>query len=1505
MLKKFLTTIIVLAATATAWADGWSVTYDTNGCHDATITKSADGTMTLAEAIAEMQQHVNEHASEDLKKVQKVIIVAESMTEEEVTALGAITQNHVDLSSAKGLTNFTTLPACVKYVILPDGMTKEQVNAVGPGFDAAVSMGAHTKTVWRYNTYNNTTGIEYTGVRYNETVVDGTAQATGKVSAKVDISNPTTLYYGKVFYDKSGNAYKTSDDSKSVQLTAYTERYTYNDNGTTKLYPNSSGYYVVSENGGYVGVQTSSTVTVEKKNVEYTYERDGQTYVYTFNGYNPIGKKGEQLYMVEDATGYDIQKETKWIIESTSEVYNEVNGRFVTNNNIGHVDGTKIPLTKVSAYYVSGTNSVYEGPIRIDGEKAYGRNEGTPVELSLVYYYNDNGTEKEAGEGFYVSYDGQYISNSQYFEKVPNVVDAGNGIFHNTWNTPIETKYIYKNITNGEYYFINGDPYPKYSVTRFGYEYPDGTTCTEVYTKDGKYYGYTDGTEIELENIISYTTGGGETYEGDVYTYNNEYFGYEGGNSVELKEETSEYYYPGGWIHESNKKIITEDDYKSEDGKKVYVGGTKTLLTPYNNEAYNNEAYVITGSNVSGYSQNTLFPETGIVYNETIGLIDGTETPVTYSAEGYYYNTDCIYTGEYVTKKANDYDSVYGCTDNSVLSPLEAVYQYTYTDPITGETVVYETMEQESSVTVTHDVTVTAYEESAGNVHLTAYVSKPGSLKFALARWGELGNNTAYSAQVGNVTALTLSGDVNYADIGQNPGNFSISDYGHVTYWDNEQGQNVTPDNTVQGSPNNIMNNQAAMNSNALTYLDLENAVFAVQTDMQFAKVSEKLVTVKLPTHESMTLIPDNAFNNLHYVSDLCIPYNYEVIGSGAFFNTHSLTHIYTTDPNEGTIVENGPYTFTFSANLKEIEGGATALNGPGSTFFGNNIEDVTDIYVLAETAPLCGASAFAASMTYGNNGFAGDLAHPIGRHNYKNGDKWFVVLHYPSELAGTEEEKNYTDVTRVYTLADETGAVDGRGHSMKWPKHVEFGQAYETALVGKLWDGTTTYDTNYQGWHEIVLTGNSLARDFDPQTENTEFVYRDWLTICVPYDMKKSQLLSLLGVDPTMNENGAEGVIYEYVCVRDANGNPVKDAQGNYTFEYKEIKRTNAPLYPDVRALTHVSRSVNSRKMTLHFTKLIEQNEIAALSEGDSNETTVTTHDVAINESHGQGFTKTEQTEDDPVVMKGGHPYLIRAYVPKEWNDQIKNLGMYIMAAASSANHAATEQGIGESELPYQYGDCTVQASGVEMYLPCLKHKVHAFDADRGTEINSVVAADKNESFSYIDTDKDAPILYHFIGTYTETKIPQYAYYIGKTKEGVHKFSRTTKTGANAFTWAPYTAVIIGLSAPNYDAEAFDDKATGAAGSIDNIIVQPGVTGDDLKIYVGEDEKLGTSGARLSLGGFDDSTATGIVDVNVNEKVNISNNKVYSINGQYMGTSLNKLPKGIYIINGQKKVVK
>lgn len=67
-------------------------------------------------------------------------------------------------------------------------------------------------------------------------------------------------------------------------------------------------------------------------------------------------------------------------------------------------------------------------------------------------------------------------------------------------------------------------------------------------------------------------------------------------------------------------------------------------------------------------------------------------------------------------------------------------------------------------------------------------------------------------------------------------------------------------------------------------------------------------------------------------------------------------------------------------------------------------------------------------------------------------------------------------------------------------------------------------------------------------------------------------------------------------------------------------------------------------------------------------------------------------------------------------------------------------------------------------------------------------------------------------------------------------------------------------------------------------------------------DKSAGVSNAKISM--FFDET-TGISDINTKTKVD--SDAVYNINGQYVGKNidLNKLPKGVYIINGKKKIVK
>lgn len=48
---------------------------------------------------------------------------------------------------------------------------------------------------------------------------------------------------------------------------------------------------------------------------------------------------------------------------------------------------------------------------------------------------------------------------------------------------------------------------------------------------------------------------------------------------------------------------------------------------------------------------------------------------------------------------------------------------------------------------------------------------------------------------------------------------------------------------------------------------------------------------------------------------------------------------------------------------------------------------------------------------------------------------------------------------------------------------------------------------------------------------------------------------------------------------------------------------------------------------------------------------------------------------------------------------------------------------------------------------------------------------------------------------------------------------------------------------------------------------------------------------------------STGITGIDTDEKSTVK--RVYTISGQYVGTSTNGLPKGVYIVNGKKTIVK
>ena len=758
-------------------------------------------------------------------------------------------------------------------------------------------------------------------------------------------------------------------------------------------------------------------------------------------------------------------------------------------------------------------------------------------------------------------------------------------------------------------------------------------------------------------------------------------------------------------------------------------------------------------------------------------------------------------------------------------------------------------------------------EDVNKGVSLTAYVQKPGSLVYSILNMSQLestyqswaSNDTywhhyKYNYTAKNVKKITLSGNLNAIDL--NNGQYIISEEGHLVS-SNGKHYNALPNCTPDT-------------------LDLSDAIFGKGADyhpedMTISKLFPTLKSVLLPTHESQTVIPADCFNNM-YLTELMIPSHYEVICERAFSTSHTLRHIYVKDIKTGTIYDHGDYTITLPESLKEIKSeGVESFDK--ATFSGNALEKITDVYVMAQNAPKCGKYAFNAAITYGNNGFAGNWAHPIKRDNYINNEKVIAVLHYPTISRYNGQDKNYTDITRVYTLQDETGMVDGNGKLKVWPRHAEFVRSFKQAKEGHIWTDWKIYanegDTeviidnfngqytvanptgynqeNYQGWHEFVLSETYITKPYDPQEHYEKFDQYDWYTICIPYDITKSMLLKAFGVNTDSKYNNK-------VKLFDGNGEYIDAAS-------VEGAGADGWIYPDVRSLIQVKRSYKNLKVTLCLSeKLFTPEHCQEITIG----------------TDGQGYEYTNLTDEDPIIIKAGMPYLIRPYVPVDTH--IKNIGAYLCAYVSQLKKVEPKlfKVIEDSEKSY----AVPQERGVE---------TQALKLDESTESNRV----------YVKKDDGKPCKYNFVGSYVDRFIPQYGYYLGKEKgTGKHKFFRTTKTTTK---WNRYSSIITGMSTPNYVNNGAEN-----AKDIKNIELQfDGIT-DDLVILKDELPKNNTAGAKKLGIAFDDTGSdflpTSIDEIDV-EIALPEDNRIYTVNGTRVAAD--RLKKGIYIQNGKKIVVK
>lgn len=835
--------------------------------------------------------------------------------------------------------------------------------------------------------------------------------------------------------------------------------------------------------------------------------------------------------------------------------------------------------------------------------------------------------------------------------------------------------------------------------------------------------------------------------------------------------------------------------------------------------------------------------------------------------------------------------------------------------------------------------------------NLVGYLGQAGSLAEARCLWeggtAALGTDVTVDGvtykrftptTTGTLENLTLSGNLNASDLAANivtgiavnikNGNL----YSDTSYNPGNIGEQFATDNGYQATTGVTAGSNGLNGEGNISYIDLTDAVFANQNDMNFnmlGLVNGYLSTVKLPTSSSMTTLPFASLlgSSGNVIDYLCIPSNFKNINRYALANT--TVRCITTDNANHTVVigANGEQfatdaeakaacydTFTFSSNIEFIGTGAVT---PQS-------ETITDVYVMATTTPRCEINAFSSGMLYGWGGFDGAGAYC--RAKYTNGTKLFTMLHFPdqgnmTDAAYEQMKKNYTDVNKIYTKKDQTGAVDGNGDPIAWPSQGELYRAYTQASWGLTWnDWTTSYNpevntdgkggygayrypdvtaeatgtpshegdypfADYIGWHQFVL---SVATYFDQpdiivENEKTvlQYVEGDWYTLCLPFSLTEDQLIEMLGV-PKSEGNTISRLV-------DKNGTVIEES-------------VSSRKLPDLRTLRSVTRTPNDPTVG-------NKNHIRFLLTNNLTETAPGTYqywginDANPSQSDYAGNGSVEGT-GEKIALRGGYPYLVKPYI--RYGETVTNLGKYILTRFAS-EFETDKLSCKRRDDCFEYLNGETETS--KFAKPYEKHKIQAMLDVEGSERGYTKHKDGTKYY------------YAFVGQFWEQDLPRYAFYMVN-----NNWYRYT-SGNKGWKWEPYKCIIM---ASQETANNTSERAHASSGLYrdDTKSVYPLSTGTDskgaeifdeemeIKFLNGRDDAIFDSSndsyAKFSFV-FDDD----IIDVTEDETTGIinldgqdiqalpKNVKVYNAAGQFVGTSLDGLSKGLYIVNGKKYVVK
>ena len=405
----------------------------------------------------------------------------------------------------------------------------------------------------------------------------------------------------------------------------------------------------------------------------------------------------------------------------------------------------------------------------------------------------------------------------------------------------------------------------------------------------------------------------------------------------------------------------------------------------------------------------------------------------------------------------------------------------------------------------------------------------------------------------------------------------------------------------------------------------------------------------------------------------------------------------------------------------------------------------------------------------------------------------------------------------------------------------------------------------DYRGWHQFILHAYSTMDDRPITPVKFYQTDSDWWTVCLPYDLRYSDMIRFFGNETT-------GAI------------------------------------PYLSKLRYVVRDYDKEKITLMFSKnlMVYKEAINNPSNTDDyvhgiidDETKwpATENGVAL----GTPPTDEEGTDGyDPIILHKGVPYLIKPNIPTNANrsfDVYKN------------NHEKANPNLYKRLVDAQ----NVPAAQLETYIYKGEYTVPAYvigeNAPEATQDSRDFTHTFGPTFTYNSSDQityggkkvnakvSKDFSYTFVGSFFLSIMPQNCYFLGwdsKNKCAAFWYNKVTKL--DEYSWNNQTGVICA----NFDTSTAIDPATGLNDPAKWYI--PSVASDDLKVSTGGNAKA----YGMDWGGSVDVVVSGIGKINVDNTQSkaVSNDVIYDMRGVRMNRPLSRLTKGVYIVNGKKYVV-